>query len=567
MSIIEHAAKRRALEEFGRTVGEIRRRQAKKEHATRGYRDANGVWCGGLLSFVRYFWQVLEPGTTFVEGWPIEAICEHLEAVSYGEIVKLLINVPPGFMKSLLTDVFWPAWEWSALGKPHLRYVSFSYSSSLTERDNGKFRDLITSTEFQAMYGDVVKVRKVGETKVTNTKHGWKLATSVGGVGTGERGDRVILDDPHNVKDSESERVRDETVRWFRESMSSRLNDIDKSAIVIIMQRVHESDVSGTILELGFPYEHLMIPMRFVWSADEDGEPYATSIGWVDPRWTEDPEDSDGLLAWPARFPEHSVDLLETTLGPYATAGQLQQTPEARGGGIIKRDYWQPWEGKLPAFSYIWASLDAAFTEDEQNDPSALTVWGVYQNKFGHNRILMLFAWEKWLKFEGERLSRNTGENTLDFQTRQMKEWGLVEWIAHTCNHWKVDKLLIEAKASGISAAQSLQIRFKNRNWSIELCDAKGDKTARAHAVQPTFSQGLVSAPLDRDWSVKVIDQCAVFPFGKHDDLHDSVTQAVKHARDIGLLEFDDDLRAEEIRAAQHRPAPKGLERYKPGAS
>lgn len=448
---------------------------------------------------------------------------------------------------------------------PHLRYVTFSYSASLTERDNGKFRDLILHPEFQMMYRDQVKVRKTGETKVSNYQHGWKLASSVGGVGTGERGDRIILDDPHNVKESESETVRNETIRWFRESMSSRLNNMEKGAIVIIMQRVHESDVSGTILENEFPYVHLIIPMEFVWDANDDGEPYANEIGWVDPRWRADPEDCDGALAWPTLWPQNAVDALVKVLGPYAAAGQLQQTPEARGGGILKREFWQPWSGKFPAFSYVFASMDGAFTEDENNDPSALTIWGVFENEAGHNRAMLIFAWRKFLEFEGQRLKPEEGENQRDFMARQMKEWGLIEWTAHTCSYWKVDRLLIEAKASGISAAQSLQKRYRNRNWAVELTGVKGDKTSRMIAVQPTLSNKMVYAPLERDWCRMVVDEAAVAPFGKHDDLTDTLTQALKHMRDLGLLEFDDDIRAEELRDARLPVRDDKLKNYMPG--
>ena len=232
---------------------------------------------GGLINFVRYFWDVLEPQTEFVEGEALDAICQHLEAVTFGDINRLLINVPPGFMKSLLTDVFWPAWEWGPMEMPHLRYVAFSYAAGLTERDNGKFRDLITSQKYQELWGDKFKTRKIGEVKITNDKTGSKLATSVGGIGTGERGDRIILDDPHNVKEGESEAVRGETVRWFRESLSNRLNSMEQSAIVVIMQRVHEADVSGTIIENGFAdYVHLMIPMEY------DAGRHCTTPIWTD---------------------------------------------------------------------------------------------------------------------------------------------------------------------------------------------------------------------------------------------------------------------------------------------
>jgi hypothetical protein len=150
-------------------------------------------------------------------------------------------------MKSLLTDVFWPAWEWGPMNMPHMRYVAFSYSDGITTRDNNKMVRLISSPSYQALWGDRFTVVKLGETKIENDQTGFKLATSTGGRGTGERGDRVILDDPHNVVKMESQIERQKTVRFFRESMSNRLND-DRSAIVVIMQRLHENDVSGDIL-------------------------------------------------------------------------------------------------------------------------------------------------------------------------------------------------------------------------------------------------------------------------------------------------------------------------------
>src|SRR5438445_2110850 len=381
------------LDRFERLLEEGRRRVARAQQSKYGWYDEDGVRQGGLIAFVRYFWKVLEPQTPFVDGWALWAMIEHLEAVTRGEIKRLLINVPPGFQKSMLTNIWWPAWEWGPMGLSHYRYVTFSYSSSLTERDNGKFRDLVTSEPYLALYGDV-RLRNKTTLKVHNSRTGWKLASSVGGVGTGERGDRVLCDDLHNVKDAESATVRDETTRWFRESLSSRVNN-ENTAFVVIMQRVHETDTSGVILSENLPYTHLMIPMRYEWNrqTDADGNPLRTDIGWYDPRWV-DPEEAgsidkaieecDGELAWPERFSPAMVDQLEKALGPYATAGQLQQAPAPRGGGIFQRDWWQLWESednKFPNCDYIIASLDGAFTEDEENDPSALTVWGVYLNE------------------------------------------------------------------------------------------------------------------------------------------------------------------------------------------
>lgn len=554
---------RERLELFGRKLAEYKRREIRKEQSQRGWYDENGVRQGGLMAFIRHFWHVLEPETELVEGWALYAIVEHLEAVTFGEIRRLLITVPPGFMKSLCTDVFWPAFEWGPMGLAHLRYVAFSYSASLTERDNERFRDLIIHQSYQELWGKKVKPVKIGATKVTNTRKGWKLASSVGGVGTGERGNRIILDDAHNIKEAESEIVRGETVRWFRESMSDRLNNMREDVIVVIMQRSHEDDVAGAILSLGLPYSHLMVPMEYDWErqTDDDGEPHQTVIGWSDPRYVPGaPGQCDGILAWPERFPAEDVADLKAVKGPYAYAGQYQQSPTPRGGGIFQRQWWQLWEspdGKFPVFEYLLASLDSAFTAVEENDPSGLTVWGIFM-KDGQRRIMLVHAWRKHLQFSGPRIEWLPRETPQAYRRRTMETWGLMEWVNDTCNRFKVDKLLIEAKASGISAAQELRNRFGLQDWSVQLCPVKGDKVARALAVQPTFSQLLVYAPA-RDWAEMVIDEMAVFPKGKFLDLTDSATQAMKYLRDTGLAQTDDEVRAADADRVRHRSPLKAI--------
>jgi predicted phage terminase large subunit-like protein len=569
----DNALRRQQLERFARFCQEKRRRDEKRLHCTRGHRDDDGAWVGGLLAFMRYFWHILEPGKKMTEGWVLEAIAEHLEAVAYGEIKRLLITVPPGCSKSLMTDVFFPAWLWAS-GKPELRFLAFSYSSDLTERDNGRFRDLLLSQEFKDMYGSVFSLKKIGEVQISNDKQGWKRASSVGGLGTGARSDGIVIDDPHSIKTVESEDVRNETIRWFKEVLQDRLNDMSIGWIIAIMQRSHMADVAGTILDdddhMG--YVHLNIAMEFIWSADDDGNPFPTEIGWVDPRWTPDPNECEGALMWPERFPVEVVEALKRDKGDYAYTAQYMQMPVPRGGSIIKTEYWQDWQGKFPSFSYIFASLDGAFSEEDKNDPSAMTVWGIFENDVGHPRLMLIFAWQKWLAFEGQKFRMEPDENQQEYMSRQMREWGLVEWCAHTAQHWRVDHVLIENKASGISVGQALEKRYMNKRWSVQLIDPKGEnKTSRTHAVQPCFSQHMVYAPLEKQWAQDVIYQCGNFPFDKHDDLHDSVTQAVKHARDAGLLEFDEDLRAAEIDAARldtiKAKSSNKLRNYMPGTT
>jgi predicted phage terminase large subunit-like protein len=501
---------------------------------------------GGLMHFVRYFWHILEPNREFVDGWPLQAMADHLEAVSYGRITRLLINVPPGSMKSLLVNVFWPAWEWAVIN-PGLRYISFSYSSLLTERDNQRFTDLLESKEYKALYGHRFNIRGKGVTKASNDRHGWKFASSVRGTGTGERGDRVMLDDPHNIKEGESQVIREETVRWFKEAMSNRLNHMTKSAIIVIMQRVHEDDVSGTIISDGLPYDHLMIPLFY-----EPGRVGPTSIGWVDPR-TE-----DGEVYWPERVPPEAVDEI-LLMGEFAVAAQYQQRPEPRGGGIFKRDWWNIWEpedGKYPPFDVLIGSCDPAYTQKEGNDPSAFVVLGVNYLPNGSPRVFLVAAWRKFLALHGPDLEREPGEDAFLFLQRSKESWGLVEWIASTCKRFRVDTLLVEVKASGISVVQELQRLMFNQSFGIEFVNpGRADKTVRANRVQHLFSAGMIYRP-DREWAAMVEDEMAAFnpvkKTSKFDDLTDAVTQGLWWLRERRYLE-----RKEEIQAAN--VVPEGI--------
>lgn len=316
-----------------------------------------------LREYIECAWPILEPARPFVPNWSIDAVCEHLEAVSRGDITRLLINVPPGTMKSLTTEVFWPSWEWGPHGRPELRYVSFSYSVDLTIRDNRKTRQLIGSEWYQRLWGDRVQIEadQDAKTKFENTRKGFKLATSVGGVGTGERGDRVIVDDPHNVKDGESVAKRESTLLWFTETLPTRVNDPIHTPMVVIMQRVHDQDVSGLILAQELGYEHLMLPMEFeperacysivkpsymdtpptrvaydreekAWKPDSKGEAE---------RYLVDPRTEENQLLWPERMDRVSVERDKKVMGSYAVAGQFQQRPSPRGGGMFKREWFE----------------------------------------------------------------------------------------------------------------------------------------------------------------------------------------------------------------------------------
>lgn len=278
-----------------------------------------------FATFIRRAWPVLEPGQPYKHGWHMDAISEHLEAVTKGQITRLLINVPPGTMKSMSVSVFWPAWEWGPAGMPHIRFIGASHEEGLATRDSMKMRHLVQSDWYQRLWPTPFMGDQNQKTYFQNASTGWRQSCPVGSM-TGKRGDRVAWDDPHSVEDAHSVAQLETANRIFRETLPTRLNNPDSSAIIIVMQRLNQKDISGEIIEHGLGYEHLCLPMEY------EGPRKATCIGFTDPR-TEPNE-----LLFPARFPRDVVERDKKIMGDYAVAGQFQQRPAPAAGGIIKPD-------------------------------------------------------------------------------------------------------------------------------------------------------------------------------------------------------------------------------------
>jgi predicted phage terminase large subunit-like protein len=505
-----------------------------------------------LAEFVKRSWHAVEPLQPYKHGWHIDFICEHLEAITAGEIVdgepynRLLINVPPGTMKSLLVNVFWPAWEWGPKNMPGLRYVCASHSLALAIRDSMRMRRLIASDWYVRHWGDRVIIRddQNAKGKFETTQAGWREAIAAESI-TGARGDRVIIDDALSVDDANSDTVREGVNQWFREAVPTRLNNPDTSAIIVIMQRLHESDLSGLILDNDMKYDHVMLPMRY----DPD-RAAPTRLGLMDIRTTADE------LLFPARFPLAVVVRDETIMGPFATAGQFQQSPTPRGGGVIKDAWWQLWtEPTFPPVDFIVASLDTAYGLKEENDYSALTVWGVFTGDPGVRATRMVDRYgrpkEAYQGAASTMLDAVPHVILMSAWMERLPVHELIVRVAASCKDLKVDRLLIENKASGISVAQEMRRLFGFEPWAVHLIDPKSiDKLSRLYSVQHLFAESMIYAP-DRDWAEMVIRQCSTFPKGKHDDLVDTVSQALKHMRECGLLTRSIERLAEIDRAVQ----------------
>lgn len=311
------------------------RRQRERERQERSGRlEEIRERCSTLPGFVREGWHVLEPETPFVWGWALDAIAEFLQAIADGEIIRGLINVPPGMMKSLMSGVFFPAYGWGPLERPALRVLGTSFKEEHAERDTAKMRNLVTSDWYRDLWPHVNVIGKGASDHFQNDRTGWRKGRPMQSL-TGDRGDWVIVDDPHSVEGGESPVSRKKTVRVMRETIPTRLNDPKRSAILVIMQRIHEEDVSGMILAEKLGYSHLMLPMRF--------DPARRCIVYRKDgtELLRDRRVYDGELLFPERFDREAQDRTEKEMTEYAVAGQMQQTPTPREGGLFKREWFE----------------------------------------------------------------------------------------------------------------------------------------------------------------------------------------------------------------------------------
>lgn len=493
------------------------------------------------LSLLRFFeeaWSVFDPAP-YVGGWHLAAIAEHLEAVSRGEIKRLLINIPPRFGKTNLVSIAWPCWTWAqppVEGNPRLgpgtRFLCASYGANKAQADGVTARRLIGSKWYQDLWGDRVQVARDRDNQEAydTLAGGSRISTGIP-ESLGKGGVIKLIDDPHKTDDVESDLVRSGTIRAYDEVWSSRSNDPLASAEVIVMQRLGEIDLSGHVLERG-DVVHLCLPAEY-----DPRRHCSTSIGWSDPRTEE------GEPLWPERFTPKWMEQQAADQGPFAWASQYMQSPVPRGGGIIKDHWWNVWpvpgeedswtrlvevDGEsvkrtfFPDWEYVLLSVDTAFEVKQSNDYSACTVWGVWEDRSRRPKLMLVEAWR-------ERLELHE----------------LVEKVRDTAKRRKVDAILVEGKASGLSVVQELRRLMRGDEYQIVSINPKGDKVARVHSIVPMFTGGLIYAP-KRRWSDACIEEISSFPRGRHDDYVDSVSMALGYMRRTGLAQLASEVQRDE---------------------
>ena len=437
-----------------------------------------------LHEFVKAAWHVLEPGQPYIDGWHVAVICEHLEAITAGEFNRFLLNIPPGTMKSTLTSVFWPAWQWGPVGLPSLRFIGASHEMGLATRDTLKMRRLIESPWFQELWPTKLMGDQNQKTYYENDSTGFRQACAVASM-TGRRGDVVCWDDPHSVEAALSQKHRETALRVFTETLPTRVNNPDKSAIVIVMQRLHDDDVSGYILINDFGYEHLMLPMEY-----EPERAKTTCIGFNDPRTEE------GELLFPQRFSRETVERDKKIMGSMAVAGQFQQRPAPRSGGFFDWENLEIVSAPPAQFSKIVRYWDKAGT-DGAGAFTAGVKMGLGNTGFWY---VLDVVRGQWSASKREKVIKQTAES--DGQNVEI-------WIE---------------QEPGSGGKESAESTIKNlAGFTCKAERATGDKALRAEPYSVQVEAHNIKL-VRGDWNQAFIDEHKTFPVGKYKDQIDAAS-------------------------------------------
>jgi len=463
-----------------------------------------------LAAFAQEFWPILEPDVRIVWGWYLDEICRHLEAVTDGLIRDLVINIPPRFSKSTLASVMWPCWEWTF--RPGRKFLFSSYGSDLSERDSLKCRRLIHSAPYQARFRDRFAIgadRDLKDTtiKFENNRGGYRLATSVTGVTTGEGADVIVCDDPIKAEDGNSETVRNRAIRWWSETMSSRLNDVRTGAKVLIMQRLHEQDLSGYWLSSGVP-EHLCFPMEYEVDLDPNGDPVprTTSLGSYDHRTIA------GELLCPERVGPDELLRLRSENTEYSWAGQYQQRPAPRGGGMFRLD-------KIELVSHIPSTARLLRCRAWDRASTAAPT-----------RVARVVAGIRSAYTAGVLMAIDVTTNTVYIEDMVRGQWGTDQREAvtlATAEHDGHNVTIVLEQEPGSAGVDSVKATARMLTGYVALADrVTGGKDVRADPLATQVAFGnvkIVTGPWDYH---ALLREMETFPNGRYRDQCDACTMA-----------------------------------------
>ncbi len=437
-----------------------------------------------FLSFVKTVWP------EFIEGAHHRHIAKKFNDLASGKITRLIVNMPPRHTKSEFASFLLPAWM---VGRqPKLKIIQATHTGELAIRFGRKAKHLIDSEEYAKIFKTTLQEDSKAAGRWETSQGGEYFAAGVGGAITGRGADLLIIDDPHSEQDALSPNAMENAYEWYTSGPRQRLQPGGK--IVLVMTRWSTKDLTGILLAnqkevKGDHWEVVEFPAIL----------------------------DNGTPVWPEYWNKDELEKVKATLPVQKWNAQWMQQPTSEEGAIIKREWWRPWKSKyIPPLQHVIQSYDTAFLKSETADYSAITTWGVFYPSEDQGAQLMLLDAVKG-RYEFPELRRKALE--------QYK-------------YWEPETVLVEAKASG------LPLTYELRKMDIPVVNftpSKGnDKHARVNSVAPLFESGMIWAP-EQKFAEEVIEECAAFPHGDHDDLVDSMTQAVMRFRQGGFVAHPED--------------------------
>ena len=440
--------------------------------------------------FVKEAFTILNPGEEFEDNWHIKYVCDEIQHEAERIIAKIpkqcdviIINVPPRSLKSISVTVCLAAWIW--IHAPHIKHIGSSYSADLSLDHNTYTKTIVESAWYQANWGDEIQISKDQNTKgyFRNTKRGFRSCTSTGGGITGKGGDIITIDDPVNPEYADSDTERERGNRYYDKTLSSRLDNPDIGIHIVVMQRLHENDLTGHLLNKakeGLRIKHICIP--------------AEVTEFISPPELRDKYSEDGLF-FPNRFTRDVLDQLEISAGGLTYSGQYLQMPFTPGGAIIniKKFGWFTMED-VPA-GIVWNfAIDSAYTKKLSNDPSGMIAYCVHKNNY-----YIRSATSVWMEFPD--------------LCRHIRMW------VHQNGYSHKSRVLVEPKASGMSVAQQMK-ETTDINMILDKAPTT-DKVLRVQEVTPKVDAERVFLLRGASWVDKFTSQCEMFPNGLHDEYPD----------------------------------------------
>ncbi len=430
--------------------------------------------------FTAKAFHTISPGTPYLHNWHIDLISNKLREVHEGKINRLIINMPPRYLKSICINVAWPAW---LLGhNPGIRIMAASYSQALSNKHSQDCRLLMNSPWYKELFPSTMIARGENQkAKFVTTERGFRFSTSTGGTATGEGGDILIVDDPQNPNKINSKKYRENTIEWFEQTFVSRLNNKKKGAIVIIMQRLHEDDLCGYLIKnKSKQWDILKIPAI----SDEETQTVLH----------QERENFKDLLS------------LREELGEYIFSAQYQQEPIPNKGSMIEKSWLQYFSTheKIEYFQII-QSWDTAIKAKDENDYSVGMTIGINEGKF----------------------------YILDICRKKLEFPELLTLVQNYAKKWKPSVILVEDKASGQSLIQSLKT-----NIPVSAIKPKFDKITRFAAHTPLFEAGKIYINQEAQWRISFEQELLGFPKTTHDDQIDALSQGLTYLQQHKVMKL-----------------------------